>query len=83
MRAGVTGTGWSPADVAEVRKAQRGLCAYCAAKLGKGYHRDHIMPLIRGGAHDRRNLQLLCAPCNLSKGARDPIDHARTLGLLI
>lgn len=81
--ANAPGDGWTAADVAAIREAQKGKCAICREKLGKRIHRDHIVPLSKGGAHCRRNLQLLCEPCNLAKGARDPIDHARTLGLLL
>lgn len=31
---------------------------------------DHILPRSRGGTDDPENLQLLCTPCNSSKGAR-------------
>lgn len=59
-------------------------CAYCRADLRKKKrHLDHIMPLARGGSDDRNNLQWTCAPCNLSKGAKDPIDFARERGLLV
>ncbi len=77
------GRGWTAADVAEIKIAQRSRYAICRDRLPKQFHRDHIMPLARGGAHDRRNLQLTCGPCNSSKGARDPIDHARSLGRLL
>lgn len=33
---------------------------------------DHIMPRRRGGTNDRANLQVLCAPCNTSKGSKLP-----------
>jgi 5-methylcytosine-specific restriction endonuclease McrA len=46
-------------------------------------HVDHITPLARGGSGDRRNIQLLCAACNLAKAARDPLEHAKSLGRLI
>ena len=35
-------------------------------------HVDHIMPLARGGPNTLDNLQLLCARCNLAKGAKVP-----------
>jgi 5-methylcytosine-specific restriction endonuclease McrA len=75
---------FTAADVREIGKLQRNRCARCREALkGKKVHLDHITPLARGGQNDRRNLQLLCAPCNLSKGDRDPIDDMRTLGLLL
>jgi 5-methylcytosine-specific restriction endonuclease McrA len=74
----------SPEDIAAIRAAQKNRCAYCRKKLPKnGGEIDHITPLFRGGSNDRRNLQLLCSSCNRSKGARDPLDHARRIGLLV
>lgn len=72
------------ADLAKILKEQGFLCAYCRASLRKGKkHLDHIVPLFRGGSCDRKNLQYLCVPCNLSKGHKDPIDFARSRGLLL
>ena len=68
-------------DVAEIRKLQGGRCAICAKK--KTLTLDHIVPIARGGAHTRKNAQLLCRSCNASKGARDPIDHMQRLGRLL
>ena len=34
---------------------------------------DHIVPRARGGQNERTNLQLLCEPCNASKGAKDGV----------
>ena len=31
---------------------------------------DHIIPISRSGTSDDDNLQVLCAPCNRSKGAK-------------
>ena len=75
----------SAADVAEILKLQRKRCANpaCRASLRDGYHVDHIVPVARGGSNDRRNLQLLCQPCNLHKHAKDPIDWAQENGLLL
>ena len=33
---------------------------------------DHIMPIALGGTHDADNLQILCRPCNRSKGSKHP-----------
>lgn len=62
---------------------QRGRCGYCRAKLGSGYHADHIKPLFRGGSNRIGNIQLLCQPCNNRKRATDPVEYARRIGLLL
>lgn len=72
------------ADLVAILKAQGGRCAYCRTKLMKGNcHVDHIIALSKGGTNDRRNLQLTCEPCNLSKHAKDPIEFAQSIGMLI
>lgn len=79
--------GGQAADAADLRAiltAQGHRCAYCKADLKrKKRHLDHIMPLALGGSNDRTNLQYLCVPCNLAKGAKDPIDFAQSRGLLL
>ncbi len=70
-------------DVDDLFRLQKGKCAYCRIGLRQGYHVDHIMPLARNGGNGRQNLQLLCAPCNQSKSARDPIEYAQSKGMLI
>ena len=42
-------------------------CRMCGASLD--LHVDHIVPTSRGGSEHLSNLQLLCAQCNLGKGA--------------
>lgn len=74
---------FSPSDIARIYELQNKKCAICAVKLNGSYHRDHIIPLSGGGSNWPSNIQLLCPRCNLSKGARDPIDHMRTLGRLL
>lgn len=71
-------------DIAEMRAAQKGKCAICRTRLQAGATQvDHIKPLSRGGSNGRENLQLLCRPCNQSKGARDPIQHMQMMGFLL
>ena len=36
---------------------------------------DHIMPVALGGKSNDENLQTLCEPCNVGKGARPPHPH--------
>lgn len=70
--------------VQRLGQLQRWKCAACRSDLRKtGYHRDHIVPLVRGGAHEPSNIQLLCPPCNLSKGAKHPVDFMRQRGALL
>lgn len=49
-------------------------CQYCGIPNDEhdnsSYHVDHIFPVSRGGKTELANLQLLCEPCNLTKGAK-------------
>lgn len=69
--------------IRDLMKLQRGRCAYCREKLTADAHVDHVMPLKLDGPDKRSNLQLACAPCNLSKSARHPIEFAQSLGRLL
>lgn len=74
---------FTPEDVARIRKNQRDKCAYCRSPLnGKG-HLDHIVAIARGGSNYPRNLQLTCQSCNQRKSAKNPIDFAQEIGLLL
>ena len=74
---------YTAADIDRIRADQKGKCAYCRCRLGKTEHIDHIIALANGGTNWPKNLQLTCAPCNLSKRAKHPIDFARQSGLLM
>jgi 5-methylcytosine-specific restriction endonuclease McrA len=74
---------FATADIRAILKAQRHRCAYCKKSIKKNYVMDHVVPLARGGTNDRKNMQATCAPCNLRKHARDPLDFARSLGMLL
>lgn len=69
--------------IGRIGSKQRWRCAICRADIRRGYHVDHIVPLARGGAHAERNIQLLCAHCNLTKAARDPIADMQRRGFLL
>lgn len=47
-------------------------CRRCGRYMpdGNGLHIDHIVPVSKGGKTVPSNLQVLCAKCNLSKGAK-------------
>lgn len=74
---------YNQTDIDRIVKAQRNRCAYCRTKLTGGAHIDHIKPLSKGGSNFPANLQLLCATCNLTKHAADPLDYARRIGKLL
>lgn len=64
-------------------RAQRGRCACCGSQLRGKFHRDHRVALALGGSNDITNIELLCGPCNLRKGAKDAIDWANENGRLL
>ena len=52
--------------------AARGRCAECGAALERGWHADHVTPVVAGGATEPANGRALCPRCNLVKGGRLP-----------
>lgn len=70
-------------DIQRIYQEQSGKCAYCKVKVGKKFHVDHIVSLAKGGSNWPANLQIACAVCNSRKQARDPLEYARSLGLLL
>lgn len=67
---------------AKLFKLQRGKCACCHVSIADGHHMDHVIPLALDGPNEDWNMQLLCGPCNLSKGAKHPVDFMQQRGFL-
>ncbi len=70
------------AQLFKIRDAAKGRCHYCGCKTSRLTF-DHIIPLAKGGTHSADNLVMACGPCNSSKSDRDPIEFAKTKGLLL
>lgn len=51
----------------EVWRRDGGKCVRCGSRDNLEY--DHIIPISKGGSNTARNIELLCEPCNRSKGA--------------
>jgi 5-methylcytosine-specific restriction endonuclease McrA len=69
--------------IADILRLQRGRCAYCGKDIRKYFEVDHIEARANGGGNGRSNIQLTCLRCNRSKGKKDPIEFAQSLGRLI
>ena len=70
-------------EIGGLLRRQKNRCANCKRDISSRYHADHIVPLCRGGSNDIKNIQLLCPPCNLKKGAKDPLVWAQENGRLL
>lgn len=71
------------AETRSLFERQGGRCT-CGVKLNaRNRHLDHITALANGGSNGIRNLQWLCAPCNINKGAKCPIAWAQENGRLV
>jgi 5-methylcytosine-specific restriction endonuclease McrA len=70
-------------DIPRLCELQKWKCASCGCSVKAKWHVDHIMPLARGGLHDRRNLQILCPGCNVRKSDKHPVDWAQANGRLL
>ena len=59
--------------IAHARKGAEvdGACYWCGGET-EDPHKDHILPLTRGGPHCDENVVTTCAQCNLTKGAKSP-----------
>lgn len=62
------GNGVSRRDWKEIQRRQGGKCLRCGSP--ENLSMDHVIPLVKGGADDPSNIQILCRPCNSHKGTR-------------
>lgn len=70
-------------EVKRLLARQKYLCVACRKSIDAGYHRDHIIPLAKGGSNFIRNIQLLCPTCNRKKSTKHPIKFMQEQGFLI
>ena len=70
-------------EIRALALTQKYKCAECRIGINAGFHMDHIHPLSKGGGNSIKNIQLLCAPCNLHKSNKDPFSWARSKGRLL
>lgn len=61
---------------------QLGRCIYCGKKCDK-LEIEHLVPLVKGGAHSAENIAAACLPCNRSKHAKDQFEFALARGRLL
>jgi len=64
------GQGLTDEMMLAVEEVSNGICPYCGLPIGDDGQPDHIQPLSKGGSNELDNLVLVCAHCNLSKGAK-------------
>lgn len=63
---------YSVADWTQKLARYKGRCHYCGKVIKGQIHREHVIPLSRGGMNIIGNIVPSCAPCNLKKGRRLP-----------
>ena len=69
-------TRYIPKNVKDTLFQQFLACQHCGETKeslesnGTMIHIDHIVPYSQGGSNDVDNLQLLCQPCNQTKGVK-------------
>lgn len=73
--------GLGAADLLAWEAAQPKACHWCGCCCAQEFHVDHVAPLAKGGVHELSNLCIACPTCNLRKGAKDPIEFARSVGV--
>lgn len=61
---------------------QKNLCRYCLVDFDlEPYTLEHIVPLSRGGKHEKRNIALVCKACNSSKRNKTHTEYLEYLSV--
>lgn len=63
-------------EIANMLMKQDNKCAGCIEDLQPNWNIDHIMPMRLKGLNKIENIQILCDPCNKSKGPLHPAHWA-------
>lgn len=64
------GGNYRPEDIDRIMSEQNRRCYYCEIQLIDKFHRDHVIPLFKGGNNNPDNIVITCPKCNLSKGRK-------------
>lgn len=67
-RAGAETFNFTEKDWQRLINRYEGRCAYCAELIIGKIHKEHVIPLSRGGRHSLGNILPACGSCNFSKG---------------
>lgn len=67
-RAGAETFDFTEKDWQRLMNRYGGRCAYCAELIIGKIHKEHVIPLSRGGRHSLGNILPACGSCNFSKG---------------
>jgi len=61
----------SQKEIEDILAIQKGRCIYCNRRFGKRIHwtKDHILPVIDGGANWALNIVMACKSCNSRRGS--------------
>ena len=66
LRRGAEGPYHSESEWNKLLNYYNGMCAYCGERSAE--HKDHVIPISRGGKDSIGNILPTCRECNLSKG---------------
>lgn len=75
---------YTAAEIEALAVRQNFKCMNCLVPISADtWHKDHVIPLSRGGGRAISNIQLLCAPCNRRKYNKLPHEFALEEGRLV